>query len=211
LLNVRPLRAVALQRDTSQRSWGRPTLTGRGPDAPGYRESSTSTVSCARGRAGATRRAGLAPPGASCSTAEPLCKILAKQITRSDILHATALWGGSTTSCAGVKEQVAAELAKRLADPGKVPAAAGQEYGFAASGLCRADSPALKKKGLDLARQLAGAKIPDVHTRNRGLKAVVECDPKAGAALATTLLKDKAMESYAKSTLSSIKEQAKKK
>ncbi len=82
-------------------------------------------------------------------TSEPVCKLLVKQLTRSDALHATALWGGASTSCAGVKEQVAVELAKRIADPRKLTQTVGREYAYAASGLCRAGSPALKKKGLE--------------------------------------------------------------
>jgi hypothetical protein len=138
-------------------------------------------------------------------TTEPLCKLLTAQMTRNDFRHSTALWAGSSASCAGMKELVAAELAKRIADPTKVTKDTGWDYVRAARNVCRGKSPELQSKGLALAKKLADARIPDTYTRRRSLDAIVECDPKAGAAFVGTLLKDKAIGKDAKTTLDELK------
>jgi hypothetical protein len=152
--------------------------------------------------------------GLANNAAEPVCKLLKTQIGRSDDLQATALWIATNSNCAGMDQLAAVELAKHVADPGKVTRAVGDDYARAASGLCRVKSPELKKKGLELAKKLAGAGVPDSATRTSGLDAVLDCDPQGGAALLRTLLKDKDKDvaSYAKIKLDLIKQrkQAKK-
>jgi len=144
------------------------------------------------------------------STTEPLCKILTAQMARNDFRHSTALWAGSSVRCAGMKELVAAELAKRIGDGGKVTKETGWDYIRAARNVCRADAPEVKKKGFELARKMVGAKDPDVRTRRHALDTLVECDPKAGAAVVATFVKDKDIGKDAKETLDELKKKAKK-
>jgi hypothetical protein len=92
---------------------------------------------------------------------EPVCKLLTKQIARTDDLAGDALWAGSSSKRAGMKEQVAAQLAKRVTDPSKVTNAQGISYGLAASGLCSRDTSAdLRKKAFEIAKRLVDPKVP---------------------------------------------------
>ena len=144
------------------------------------------------------------------NTTEPLCKMLTKFMSVNDFRHSTAIWAGSSSNCAGMKEQVAAELTKRLADPGKVAKDTGWDYVRAARNLCRAESPETKKKGLELSKKLADAKVPDAHTRMLGVEHVIECDPKGGPTFARALVNDKVIGKDVKSMLDEAKQKAKK-
>jgi hypothetical protein len=123
---------------------------------------------------------------------EPVCKLLTKQLTRTDELHAKALWAGGSSKCAGMKDQVAAELDKRTKDPSKVTNAVGIEYALAAGDLCRDETPpALKKKGFEIGKRLTDAKLPDPNTRRSGIGVLSRCDPAAASAILAPLAKDK--------------------
>jgi hypothetical protein len=61
---------------------------------------------------------------------EPVCKLLTKQLARTDDLHGEALWAGGSSKCPGMKDQVAAELDRRTKDPSKVTNAMGISYGL---------------------------------------------------------------------------------
>ncbi len=143
-------------------------------------------------------------------TTEPLCALLKAQMIRNDFRHSTALWAGSSVKCAGMKEVVAAELAKRIADPSHVTRETGWDYIRAARNVCRAESPEVQKKGFELAKKLIDVKITDVQTRRHAVDTVVECDPKAGPALLGTLLKDKDIGKDAKEALDALKKKPKK-
>jgi hypothetical protein len=103
-----------------------------------------------------------------------------------------ALRAGTSSRCAGRKEQVAAELTKRVADPSKITNAVGIEYALAVDGLCgQVPSAELRKKGFEIAKKLTDAKVPDAKTRRASLSALASCDPAAGAKILGALAKDR--------------------
>jgi hypothetical protein len=123
---------------------------------------------------------------------EPICKLLTKQLSRTDNLHGEALWAGGSSKCAGMKDQVAVELDKRTKDPSKITNAVGIKYALAAGDLCRDETPpAMKKKGFELGKRLTDTKVPDPNTRRSGLGVLVTCDPAAAATILAGLAKDK--------------------
>ncbi len=146
---------------------------------------------------------GLAGEGVPAS--DPLCKLLAKQITRGDELHAQGIQAAAVSKCPGMREQALAELDKRTADPTKIEFGPGLVYESAFFSLCyRADSPAAKQKIFTVAKRLVNPKV-DRNIRERALDTLLSCDRAAGEKLLPGLAKDKDFADKVKSLQDEIK------
>jgi hypothetical protein len=124
---------------------------------------------------------------------EPICKLLTAQLKNPDAsLAGSALWAGTSSKCPGMKEQVAAELDKRTADPSKIQNSFGIRYSLAVDGLCGyGTTPEQQKKGFAIAKRLVDPKVPDPNTRRSSLRTLAKCDPVAAQPILKSLAKDK--------------------
>jgi hypothetical protein len=141
---------------------------------------------------------------------EPICQLLAKQLTRTDDdLYAVGIQVAASSKCPGLREQATAEIDRRTADPTTVTMVPGLAYTRALFSLCyRAEDPAQKKKKLfALAKRLVDARISDGMVRENALDMLRVCDRDAAEKLLPSLAKDKILGEKAKRALDSIKEQ----
>ena len=136
------------------------------------------------------RAIGSLSTGGMTPATEPVCKLLSKQLMRTDHLAGTALWAGSSSQCKGIHEEVVAELEKRVSDPSAI-GKGGIRFSLAASGVCgRTQSPELKKKAFEVLRKLADPKV-DSPTRNATLDEFARCDRAGAEKVLSTLARDK--------------------
>jgi len=148
---------------------------------------------------------GLAGEGVPAS--DPVCKLLTKQLARADDLHANGIQAAAVSKCPGMRDQAAAEIDKRTADPTKVTFGAGMAYASALFSLCyRAESPEAKKKIFTLTRKLVDPKSLDRSIREKALDELLSCDRPAGEKLLGTFAKDKDLAQHVKYLQDAINE-----
>ena len=123
-----------------------------------------------------------------------VCKLLAKEITRTDSPGAKALWAAGTSNCGSVFPALVSELEKRTR--AMKDAKYGIEYGLAASAACNPrptfDEPtltAMKKRLFVVGKALLESK--DANLKTSGISVIAGCDPVAARPLLEPLLKDK--------------------
>jgi hypothetical protein len=152
----------------------------------------------------------LALAGEHTPPVEPVCQLLAKQITRTDDdLYAAGINAAESSKCPGLKEQALAELDKRTADPAKVGPFVGSMFASTLFGACyHAETPAEKKRLFALGRRLVDPRIEVGMIRERALDNLFVCDSKALAKLLPTFAKDKGLADRVKSIQERLKTEA---
>ena len=131
--------------------------------------------------------------GGATPPTEAVCKLLSKQLARTDELAAKAMWAAGSSKCKGIHQEVAAALTVRTSDPSKVTNADGVGYSLAIGAVCSSSDASLdaKMRVFAAAQKLTDPAVSDANTRVAAIGALSGCDKGEAEKVIRPLTKDK--------------------
>jgi hypothetical protein len=132
-----------------------------------------------------------------------VCKLLAKELKRTDKPGAEAHWAAGTSNCGSVFPALIDSLEKRVGENGKMFVDNFDRYALAASSACSprpkfddATLATMKKRLFAVGKLITAPTQKDPNMRNFGIRVLTDCDPVAARPVLEAMAKETGKDSF---------------